>query len=181
MAGYPRYAPRASKSAEAASNSGEDDLVEIAMDTFIAAPRERVFDLARSIDLHQRSLEHTRERAVGGRTSGLIGFGETVTWRARHLGVTQHLTSRISGYERPRWFQDVMVRGAFASMVHDHWFDEADGGTVLRDIFRFAAPLGPLGRIAEALVLRRYMTSFLATRNAVIKRIAESDEWRNFL
>jgi ligand-binding SRPBCC domain-containing protein len=160
---------------------GEGELVEIVMHTWIAAPRERVFDLARSIDLHQRSLEHTRERAVGGRTSGLIGFGETVTWRARHLGVTQHLTSRISGYDRPRWFQDVMVRGAFASMVHDHWFDEADGGTVLRDIFRFAAPLGPLGRIAEALVLRRYMTRFLSARNAIIKRIAESDEWRNFV
>src|SRR5215218_8887243 len=62
-----------------------DRLVEIEMSTYIAAPRERVFDLARSIDVHQRSLEHTRERAVGGRTSGLIGLGETVTWRARHL------------------------------------------------------------------------------------------------
>lgn len=156
-------------------------MVEIVMDTFIAAPRERVFDLARSIDLHQRSLEHTRERAVGGRTSGLIGMGETVTWRARHLGVTQHLTSRISGYERPRWFQDEMVCGAFAWMVHDHYFDTVEGGTVLRDVFRFAAPLGPLGRVAEALVLRRYMTRFLAVRNDVIRRIAESGEWRDFL
>ena len=155
--------------------------MEIVLETFIAAPRERVFDLSRSIDLHQRSMENTRERAVGGRTSGLIGPGETVTWRARHLGVTQHLTSRISGYDRPRWFRDEMVRGAFASMVHDHHFDEAEGGTVLRDVFRFAAPLGPLGRIAEALVLRRYMTGVLAARNAAIQRIAESGEWRNFL
>lgn len=156
-------------------------MVEIELVTFIAAPRERVFDLARSIDLHQRSTERTREQAVGGRMSGLIELGETVTWRARHLGVTQHLTSRISGYDRPGWFQDEMVRGAFASMVHDHWFDESDGGTVLRDSFRFAAPLGPLGKIAEALVLRRYMTRFLQARNAVIKEIAESAEWRRYL
>ena len=156
-------------------------MVEIELVTFIAAPRERVFDLSRSIDLHQRSTERTREQAVAGRTSGLIGLDESVTWRARHLGVTQHLTSRISGYDRPRWFQDEMVRGAFAWMVHDHWFDEADGGTVLRDGFRFAAPLGPLGRIAEALVLRRYMTRFLQARNAVIKEIAESGEWRLYL
>ena len=156
-------------------------MVEIESELFIAAPRERVFDLARSIDLHQRTLVHTNERAVGGRTSGLIGLGETVTWRARHLGVTQYLTSRISGFDRPRWFRDEMVRGAFAWMEHDHWFDEAEGGTVLRDRFRFAAPLGPLGRIAEALVLRRYMTRFLATRNAVLKRIAESGEWRRYV
>jgi ligand-binding SRPBCC domain-containing protein len=148
----------------------------------IDAPPDRVFDLARSIDFHSVSLSHTGEEAVGGRTSGLIGLGESVTWRARHFGVRQHLTSRISAFDRPRYFQDTMVRGAFAWMVHDHFFDAApDGGTVLRDEFRFAAPLGILGRIAERLVLRRYMTRFLETRNAVLKRVAESDEWRQFL
>jgi ligand-binding SRPBCC domain-containing protein len=157
-------------------------VITIHLSTRIAAPAERVFDLARSIDLHTRSLDWTGEEPVAGRMSGLIGPGETVTWRARHLGVRQRLTSRISGYDRPRWFQDVMVRGAFAWMEHDHWFDATpDGGTVLRDDFRFAAPLGVLGRIVEALVLRRYMTRFLERRNAVIKRVAESEEWRQYL
>jgi ligand-binding SRPBCC domain-containing protein len=157
-------------------------MVEILLETRIRAPRERVFDLTRSIDLHTRSLDWTREEPVAGRMSGLIGLDETVTWRAWHLGVRQRLTSRISAYDRPRYFQDVMVRGAFAWMEHDHWFDAApDGGTVLRDRFRFAAPLGVLGRIAETLVLRRYMTRFLERRNAVIKRVAESEEWREFL
>ena len=157
-------------------------MITIRLSTHIAAPRERVFDLARSIDLHTRSLDWTDEEPVAGRMSGLIGPGETVTWRARHLGVRQRLTSRISAYDRPGYFQDVMVRGAFAWMEHDHWFDATpDGGTVLRDDFRFAAPLGVLGRIAETLVLRRYMTRFLQRRNAVIKRVAESEEWREFL
>jgi ligand-binding SRPBCC domain-containing protein len=157
-------------------------VITIHLTTLIHAPRERVFDLTRSIDLHTRSLGWTREVPVAGRTSGLIGLGETVTWRAWHLGVRQRLTSRISAYDRPAYFQDVMVRGAFAWMQHDHWFDAtADGGTVLRDEFRFAAPLGVLGRIAETLVLRRYMTRFLERRNAVIKRVAESEEWGEFV
>ncbi|HEU0079660.1 MAG TPA: SRPBCC family protein [Longimicrobiaceae bacterium] len=153
----------------------------IRLSTPIHAPPERVFDLARSIDLHTRSLDWTGEEPVAGRMSGLIGLGETVTWRARHLGVRQRLTSRISAYDRPRYFQDVMVRGAFAWMEHDHWFDAAPDGTVLRDDFRFAAPLGVLGRVVEVLVLRRYMTRFLERRNAVINRVAESEEWREFL
>lgn len=157
-------------------------MIQIQLSTPIAAPRERVFDLARSIDLHTRSLDWTGEVPVAGRMSGLIGLDETVTWRARHLGVRQRLTSRISAYDRPAYFQDVMVRGAFAWMEHDHWFDPTeDGGTVLRDDFRFAAPLGILGRVMEVLVLRRYMTRFLERRNAVIKRVAESEEWREFL
>lgn len=157
-------------------------MIVIRLEMRIDAPPERVFDLARSIDLHSESLAWTREVPVAGRTTGLIGLGETVTWRAWHLGVRQRLTSRISGYDRPRWFQDEMVRGAFAGMQHDHWFDAtAEGGTLLRDELRFAAPLGILGRIVEVLVLRSYMTRFLERRNAVLKRVSESEEWRAFL
>jgi ligand-binding SRPBCC domain-containing protein len=156
-------------------------VVTIELRTFIAAPRERVFDLSRSIDLHTRSMARTREEAVAGRTSGLIGLGETVTWRARHFGVRQRLTVRITGCERPRWFRDELVRGAFATMVHDHHFDPVDGGTEMRDVFRFSAPAGPLGRLVERLVLTAYMTRLLGERNAAIKSIAEGEEWRRML
>jgi ligand-binding SRPBCC domain-containing protein len=156
-------------------------MVTIELERFIAAPPERVFDLSRSVDLHVHASGDTEEEAVGGRTSGLLELGESVTWRARHFGLRQHLTSRITGYERPRWFRDEMVRGAFAALVHDHWFDPEDGGTRMRDRFVFAAPLGALGRLAEGLLLRRYMTRLLLTRNAALARIAESDEWRALL
>lgn len=48
----------------------------IELHTEISAPRERVFDLARSVDAHLDSAGATRERAVAGVTSGLIGSGE---------------------------------------------------------------------------------------------------------
>jgi ligand-binding SRPBCC domain-containing protein len=150
--------------------------------TRIAAPVERCFDLSRSIDLHQDSLAASGERAVAGVTSGLIGLGESVTWEARHLGVRQRLTSRITAFDRPRHFRDAMVAGAFARFDHDHWFeDDGAGGTVVRDVFDFAAPLGVLGRVAEAAFLTRYMRRLLGERNAVVKRVAESDAWRRYL
>lgn len=158
-------------------------MISIELTMHVRAPVERVFDLSRSIELHVRSAGRTGERPVAGRTSGLIGMGETVTWRARHLGVWQQLTSRISAYDRPRHFQDVQVRGAFAWFEHDHFFEpDGQGGTVVREVFRLAAPLGPLGWVAERLVLRRHMTRFLRERGEVIRRVAESeDEWREFL
>jgi hypothetical protein len=76
-------------------------MVTIRLSTPIDAPPERVFDLARSIDLHTRSLDWTGEEPVAGRMSGLIGLGETVAWQARHLGVRRRLTSRIRAYDRP--------------------------------------------------------------------------------
>jgi ligand-binding SRPBCC domain-containing protein len=153
--------------------------------TLIAAPIERCFDLARSVEVHLAGNTHFGEQAVAleGATSGLLNLGDTVTWRARHFLVRQHLTSKITAFDAPTYFQDTMLRGAFRSMQHDHHFRVLrDGRCEMRDAFRFAAPLPPLGRIAEALVLRRYMQALLHERNAVIREIAESPTaWQQYL
>jgi len=74
-----------------------------------------------------------------------------------------------------------MVDGAFRSMQHDHIFEEKGGMTLMRDRFELVAPLGVLGRLAERLFLTRYMRRFLEERNAVLKRTAESNDWRKYL
>ena len=150
--------------------------------TTIHAPIGRVFDLARSIDLHSDSLAATGEKAVGGVCSGLIGPGETVTWRARHFGVRQHLTSRITVFEPPHRFGDRMVRGAFKRFDHEHHFTaQGSDTTLMRDVFDFDAPLGPLGHLANRLFLTRYLRRFLLVRNATLKAVAETEEWRRYL
>ena len=149
--------------------------------TSIAAPPEQVFDLARSIDAHQQSTEGTGERAVAGVTQGLIGMGDEVTWEARHLGIKQRLTVRITGFERPARFQDTMISGAFKSMKHDHEFIAQPTGTLMVDRFEFESPFGILGRTFDRVFLARYMRRFLVQRNAVLKDLAESEGWKRFL
>jgi len=152
--------------------------------TVMAAPIERCFDLARSVEVHLAGNEHCGETAVavGGFTSGLIGMGQQVTWRAKHLGVWQRLTSQITAMERPTYFQDTMIRGAFRFMKHDHYFRALPSEeTEMRDVFCFAAPLPILGPLAESIFLRRYMRDLLRERNAAIKQIAESSEWQRYL
>jgi ligand-binding SRPBCC domain-containing protein len=157
-------------------------MARILLTTHIRAPAELCFDLSLSIDLHVDSTAGTGERAIGGVTSGLIGLGERVTWRARHFGIAFEMTSEITEVRRPRFFQDRMVAGPFAAFEHDHAFEEVDGGTLLSDDLRFEAPLGPLGRPVARYVLRPHLTRFLAARNATLKRVAESDgEWRRYL
>jgi ligand-binding SRPBCC domain-containing protein len=153
--------------------------VELA--TRIEAPVERVFDLARSLDLHARGQARHGERAVAGVTSGLLGPGQTVTWSARHFWITQELTSRIVGFERPRWFRDAMVSGAFARFDHDHFFAPEGQGTRMRDVFDLDSPLGLLGKLADWLVLRRYMERLIEERADSIRKAAESEEWKELL
>lgn len=149
--------------------------------TIIRAPIKRCFDLSRSIDLHLASTAQTGERAIAGVTSGLIGLGEQVTWRAKHFGIRQELTVEITALDSPQYFQDKMVRGAFRSLQHDHYFtDLGNGLTEMKDVFRFAAPVPLLGRVAE-LFLRPYMSKFLRERNEVLKKVAEGEDFLRFL
>jgi len=147
----------------------------------VAAPATVCFDLARSVDAHVRSTTATHERAIGGKTSGLLSLGDEVTWSATHFGIRQELTSRITAFDRPNHFRDSMVRGAFARFDHDHYFTTRSDGTVIRDVFDYDAPLGPLGRFAEALFLSRYMRRFLLVRLEELRALAESDGWRTFV
>lgn len=146
---------------------------KIVLETVINAPAGIVFDLARSIDLHKISTAHTKEEAIAGKTSGLIGMGESVTWRARHFGLTQKLTSKITAFEMPVHFTDEMVSGAFSSFRHEHHFKETNGVTLMTDIFTYKSPLGLLGSVADVLFLKQYMLELLAERNRIVKQYAE--------
>lgn len=153
--------------------------------SLVAAPPERVFDLARSVDAHVASATGTHERPVGGKTSGLLELGDEVTWEARHLGVMQKLTSRMTMFDRPRHFRDSMVRGAFRRFDHDHFFEPVPGAsaptTRCTDVFDFEAPLGLLGRIAERVFLERYMRRFLEERARVLEELATGYDWERLL
>jgi ligand-binding SRPBCC domain-containing protein len=142
--------------------------------TDIEAPVERVFDLARDLDLHAASLAHTGERAVAGRMTGRVDLGDTVTWRARHFGLWWSLTSRITVVEAPVRFEDVQEHGPFAWFRHEHQFETLAAGTRMHDRWEHRSPLGPLGRLVDRLILGRYMRSLLVTRNDALKRAAES-------
>ncbi len=146
----------------------------IVLETVIAVPVARCFDLARDIGLHCAGNTATREKAVSGVVSGMIKGGETVTFEATHFGVRQRLISRITDFEPPHRFTDKMVSGAFHSLCHVHEFESHPTGTRMRDTLTFVSPLGYLGIIADKLFLESYMRRFLLRRNAHLKAFAES-------
>ncbi len=153
----------------------------IMVSTEIKADAEVCFDLSRSVEAHLASTAGTGERAVAGVTSGLLGLGDQVTWRARHLGVVQHLSSQITAFDRPRHFRDEMVQGVFARLAHDHYFEQIASGTLMRDVLDYTSPLGRLGRMVDAVYLRAYLGRFLAGRALALKQLAETGRADAFL
>lgn len=153
----------------------------IILQTSIKAPAQRCFDLSRSIDLHKAASGPTAEEAIAGITHGLINEGETVTWRARHFGVIQTMTTIIADVRPPHFFISRMKEGPFKRIEHRHIFKEEGEHTLMIDEFDFEAPFGVPGKIFSWMVLHRYMKRFLEERNRNIKRIAESEEWKKYL
>ena len=148
-------------------------MTKFRLETRIDAPIDRVFDLARDVGLHERSMADTGERAIAGRLSGPIEQGETVTWRARHFGLWWTMTSRITEVQAPTTFADQQEGGPFAWFRHRHTFHAVAGGTIMTDDWEHVAPFGPIGRLVDRLVLGRYMRRLLESRNVALKVEAE--------
>lgn len=145
----------------------------IKIETKIDSDITRCFDLTRDINIHQLSTEKTNEKAIAGRTRGLCELGDKITWEARHFGFRMQLSVEITKFNRPHFFEDKMTKGSFKSMRHEHLFKEINGSTIMKDKFEYHVPFGFLGQIFDKIILKRYMTQFLITRNKVIKEIAE--------
>ena len=154
---------------------------KIVLKTKINSDLEVVFDLSRSIDLHKISTQQTNEEAIAGVTSGLIGMNESVTWRAKHFGIYQKLTSKITEFNRPKNFTDEMVSGAFKQFKHQHLFELDENDVIMTDIFDYTSPFGLLGKLADSLFLKKYITKLLTTRNQTVKEFAESGRWKEIL
>ncbi|MGZ3845423.1 MAG: SRPBCC family protein [Flavisolibacter sp.] len=153
----------------------------IHLTTFIAAPQERVFDLSRSVDLHRASMKRYEEKIVDGTMSGLMNMNDTVSWTAKHLFKQRRLKTKITRLSAPEYFIDEQEEGDFKMMKHEHYFKPIQNGTIMIDQFHFETPYGLLGRLVNNFYLKRYMTKLLKERIAMIKQVAESNLWQQYL
>lgn len=137
----------------------------LTIETWSSLRPDELMDRSLNIDLHVSSMAESDERAVAGVTSGAIALSEEVSWRARHFGVWWTMTSRITALEPGRRFVDEQVRGPFKRFRHEHLFESVGGRTRMLDRIDFDAPFGPIGVLAERLVLRRYLAALIKVRN----------------
>jgi ligand-binding SRPBCC domain-containing protein len=153
----------------------------IRLGTWIDAPVERCFLLSLSVDLHAASARSTQGNGNAVAADGTIGEGDTLTFKGRHFGVHWRHTSLIEKLRPHSYYRDVMIAGPFQHFEHDHHFAPMDDGTRMRDEIRFLASGGFLGQLRTRIFLRKQLKAFLMERNAMIKRLAESEDWHKYL
>ena len=87
--------------------------------------------------------------------------GALIDYTITTHGLPLRWRTQITEFDAPHLFVDVQLRGPYKLWIHTHRFErhddpEAEGGaTRIIDHVRYRLPLGPLGRIAHALFVRR--------------------------
>ncbi|TGD57035.1 SRPBCC family protein [Flavobacterium humi] len=148
-------------------------MTKIEIHTTIKASKQIVFDISRNIDIHQQSAGQSNEKAIGGVTSGVINYDETVTWKGKHFGIYLTHKSRITAMSLYDYFTDEMEEGAFSYFRHEHFFSEENGITLMTDKLAYKTPFGIAGKLFDLLFLEKHMRRFITERNSVLKDLSE--------
>lgn len=103
------------------------------------------------------------------RTPGPIEMreGAVIDYRIRVHGIPMRWRSEITVWEPPHRFVDEQRKGPYRTWIHEHSFEERDGGTLVGDHVRYAAPGG---RLIEKLVVERDLRRIFDHR---LKRLEE--------
>jgi uncharacterized protein (TIGR01777 family) len=98
-----------------------------------------------------------------------ISEGAAIDYRVRVGPLTLRWRTRIVSWEPGARFVDLQEKGPYASWWHEHSF-RADGTrTVMEDRVCYAAPFGPLGRLANRLFIAPTLRSIFQYRGDVIR------------
>lgn len=122
----------------------------------VPVPPERAFDFyADALNLEPMTPPWLHFEVT---TPGTITMeaGTLLDYRLRLHGIPIRWRTRIDTWERPFRFSDTQLHGPYARWHHTHEFHpDGEGGCEMRDIVRYAIPLGPLGELAHSLFVRR--------------------------
>ncbi|MDE3104814.1 MAG: SRPBCC family protein [Acidobacteriota bacterium] len=157
---------------------GGGNLYTVSDTVHVNAPIERCFLLSTSIDLVALTLQM---RPVEGKKTGLITMDDRILWTGWKFGLPQRHETLITGYDAPNFFQDTMGKGRFQWFQHDHSFTQIGNHTLLHDKVRFSLPFGILGSIVARQLMVPYIAGLVRRRFLLLKRMAESEGWRQYL
>lgn len=154
---------------------------KIHVTTFINAPIERVFNLSRSLTLSKMAFKSAKEQLLSSSAANMVGAGETITLRAKHLGKTREITARVTDFTLPDGYTEEQIKGDLKSFRHEYHFKKVENGTIMIDLVEYDGPRDLAGSIAGKFFLKSYFENNVKKKNDLIRQYAESEKWKAVL
>ncbi|MFD2873363.1 hypothetical protein ACFS5N_12835 [Mucilaginibacter ximonensis] len=98
--------------------------------------------------------------------------GMIITYKIKPLfGISMDWMTEITHVKDQDYFVDEQRFGPYALWHHEHHFKEIDGGVHMTDILNYAIPYGVIGRLSNALLVRKEILKIFAHREKAINEI----------
>ena len=137
----------------------------------LPAPRERVFEFFATPENLPAITPEWLRLTLLTRGPLVMSAGTVLDYRIFWLGLPFRWRSLIREYDPPYRFVDVQVIGPYARWEHRHIFLESEDGTVIEDRVTYRLPLGPLGKLAHRVCVRRQLETIFAYRQARLRAL----------
>ncbi|MDB4941658.1 MAG: cyclase/dehydrase [Labilithrix sp.] len=137
----------------------------------VPRPRSEVFAFfADATNLERITPEFLRFRVTTPQPI-TIAPGTLIDYRLGLFGIPFRWRTLIETFEPETRFVDRQLKGPYAHWVHTHTFEDAPGGTLMRDHLEYAIPFGPLGAVARVLFVERTVAKIFDYRRDAITRL----------
>ena len=104
-------------------------------------------------------------------TAHNLDCGALIRYRLRWRWLPIRWTTEITAWDPPHCFVDRQLSGPYALWNHEHWFHRHQGGTLMRDFVTYALPFGPVGGIAQTLLVKRDVERIFDFRADTMRRM----------
>jgi len=100
-----------------------------------------------------------------------MGVGTLIEYRLRLHRVPVRWRTRIEVWDPPHRFVDAQIKGPYSLWEHTHSFEaDGPGATIIEDRVRYSIPFGPLGNLADRLLVRRDLRQIFDYRRDAVTR-----------
>jgi len=108
---------------------------------------------------------------VVNREQVVVRVGAEIDYVIRWMGLPVRWKTRITAYDPPHGFVDEQERGPYVLWRHQHKLEESGDGVRISDLVTYKLPLGPLGRIAHSLTVKRQLLDIFRFRQSAIAEL----------
>ncbi len=98
--------------------------------------------------------------------------GQIITYTVSPLlNIPIKWMTEITHVEDHKYFIDEQRFGPYSLWHHQHWFEEVDGGVMMKDIVHYALPLGPIGRMMKGIFIGKQLEDIFNYRVEAVEKL----------
>lgn len=96
--------------------------------------------------------------------------GQIITYKVKIMpGLWIPWVTEIKAVDEGKSFVDEQRFGPYKFWHHRHWFEEVEGGVLMKDLAHYAMPFWPFGEIGHGLFVRPKLEKIFGFRRGILE------------